>query len=140
MIADVAAIVQYALRRTVWTAAEEEERESRPPAREKHDEDGGRALKTPGRAVPRGIREDPPPTGTLSGSLSHKEQGLRGGVLCSQETVFHLVKLVYVMRVAHHSTKQHTDLRPDVRDPKRGARGSNFDRGVGTRRDDGTRG
>ena len=69
-------------------------RESRSSAREKHDEDGGRALKTPGRAVPRGIREDPPPTGTLSGSLSYKEQGLRGGVLCSQETVFHLVKLV----------------------------------------------
>ena len=71
-----------------------ERRESRPSAREKHDEDGGRALKTPGRAVPRGIREDPPPTGTLSGSLSHKEQGLRGGVFCSHETVFHLVKLV----------------------------------------------
>ena len=63
---------------------------------EKHDEDGGRALKTPGRAVPRGIREDPPPTGTLSGSLSHREQGLRGGVFCSQETVFHLVKPVLV--------------------------------------------
>ena len=25
----------------------------------------------------------------------------------------------------------HSYLRPDVRDPKRGARGSNFDRGVG---------
>ena len=31
----------------------------------------------------------------------------------------------------------HSYLRPDVRDPKRGAQGSNFDRGVGTRRDDG---
>ena len=86
--------MQQALRRTGWTVAEVERRESRPSAREKHDEDGGRALKTPGRAVPRGIREDPPPTGTLSGSLSHREQGLRGGVFCSQETVFHLVKLV----------------------------------------------
>ena len=31
----------------------------------------------------------------------------------------------------------HSYLRLDVRDPKRGAQGSNFDRGVGTRRDDG---
>ena len=43
----------------------------------------------------------------LSGSLSHREQGLRGGVLCSQETVFHLVKLVEGAQTIGRARRKH---------------------------------
>ena len=43
-------------------------------------------LKRRGRAEPRGIWEDPLHPRSLTGS---GEPGLRGGVFCSQETVFH---------------------------------------------------